>query len=374
MTKRPGRARRLMGIAVLGGMLAAGCTDDGRTATAGRTTDHTKAVRVATVRRGDADRRYTLSGVTRAAQRAQLAFQASGRLAARPVDIGAELAAGDLVARLDQPELGPAADAAAADVRGLQTRFEQAERDLRRVRRLVEQDAATRQELEDTRARRDSLAAQLDNARAQRERAVNAAGELTLTAPIAGSVTRVFFEPGEFVPAGQPVVALSGGRALEVAFGVPERLVQTLEIGDSARLTLPLFAQREIAGTLTGLSRASGGRGELFRAVIALDETDSLRPGLSVSWHVSAASEPGLLVPASAIASPGLSHAPRVYVLRDGVAHAIPVTPGTLIGESVRVEGALEVDERVVTRGLHNLVDGQTVRVLEDNGADGAHD
>ena len=71
----------------------------------------------------------------------------------------------------------------------------------------------------------------------------------------------VLFEPGEVVPPGQPIVGLSGAQKIEVAIGIPERLLASVETGQPAALTLPLFDNRKITGTLTAVSHAAGGPG-----------------------------------------------------------------------------------------------------------------
>lgn len=325
-----------------------------------------KAVRVAPVARNNTAQAFSLTGTTRAASRAQLAFQVSGQLAERPVRIGSSVASGDLIARLSQPELKPNATAAKADVRRLAAQLAQAKRDLDRVERLAAQDAATRQELENARAQRNTLSAQLAGARAQSKRAQNSADELRLNAPIAGTVERVFFEPGEFVPAGQPVVALSGENTLEVEIGVPENLLTAVSPGDKATLTLPLFDDRQVEGTISQLARAAAGPGQLFTAVITLDPDTDLRAGLSVNWQVNTPPAASLMVPAAAVASPGGTDAPRVYRVRDGVATAVPVEPGEIVGENVLITGDLDVGDSVVTVGLNNLSSGREVRVLDE--------
>lgn len=333
---------------------------------AGADSTKPKSVRIATVKRNDTARVFSLTGVTRAASRAQLAFQVSGRLAERPVNIGSEIDKGDLIARLTQPGLKPAAEAAKAGAQRLATQRAQAQRDLRRVQQLVRQDAATRQELENARSRRDALAAQLAEARARSTQASNQADELRLASPLAGTVEQVNFEPGEFVPAGRPVVSLSGASALEVEIGVPERLLTTVAPGDPVTLTLPFFDNREVQGTITQLASAAQGPGQLFTAIITLADGSGLRPGLSVNWRLESPPDQRLMIPATAVASPGGTDAPRVYRVADGSAHAVAVTLGEIVGENVLVTGDLDVGDRVVTVGLSNLGDGRDVRILDD--------
>lgn len=329
-------------------------------------TARAKPVRVAPVTDNDSAQVYSLTGMTRAARRAQLAFQVSGQLAERPVGIGSTVESGDLVARLTQPELQPAADAAAAALERSSTQLAQAQRDLERVERLVAQNAATLQELENARARRNSLAAERERARAQRQRAQNSAGELRLIAPIDATVEQVFFEPGEFVRAGQPVVALSGENAVEVEIGVPERLLAAVEPKQPAQLTLPFFDDRPVTGTVVRVARSAGRPGELFSAVIRIDDDTRLRAGLSVAWHVREPPQQGLLVPTTAVARPGGTGEPVVFCVRDGKAVPVAVKLGEIVGDRVRVDGDLARGENVVTVGLNNLTAGRAVHVLDD--------
>lgn len=323
---------------------------------------HAHPVEVAEVAEIATDRDFALTGVTRAADRAQLAFQVSGRLAERSVSIGDKVAKGDPIARLEQPELRPAAAAARAQAAQLATQLAQAERDLARVRDLYAQQAATKQELESAQSQRDGLAAALRRARAEADRAERLLAETDITAPVAGTVAQVHYEAGEFVPAGQTVVELSGGGSLEVEIGLPETLLSEVAVGDEARLTLPLLGGG-VTGRVTELAAASPGPGRLFPAVITLAPRPDLRPGITVAWHLHAAGGRQLTVPVAAIASTGGRSQPRVFRVENGVVRAVPVTLGVVVGERVAVAGELAGGDRVVTLGLDGLVDGRAVEV-----------
>lgn len=319
-------------------------------------------VEVAEVAVIDTGRDFALTGVTRAADRAQLAFQVSGRLAERPAGLGAEVAEGEMLARLEQPELRPAAAAAQAQAEQLAAELAQAERDLKRVRDLHAQAAATEQELESAQASRDTLAAALRRARAEAERGERLLAETRLRAPVAGTVEQVYFEPGEFVPAGRPVIGLSGGGALEVEIGLPETLLSEVAVGDEARLTLPLLGG-EATGKVTELAAAAPGPGRLFPAVITLDAAPRLRPGVTVAWHLRSMEGRRLTVPVAAIASTGGRSQSKVFRVDNGSVSAVPVALGMVVGERVVVEANLTPGDRVVTLGLDGLVDGRAVEV-----------
>lgn len=350
-------------LTIVAGLLLAAC---GQSQPAPETAaqPRAKAVHVAPVVIADASRSFALTGVTRAAQRAVIAFQASGTLKSRPVNIGDKVKAGDLIASLSNPDAQPQVASAKARLAELKSRVAQAERDAKRVQTLFDQSAATREELEQSSARRDALRASQDNAQAQLSRAQRNLGENRITAPVAGQIDQVFFQPGEFVLAGRPVASLSGAGALEVEIGVPENLLGAVTIGQTAKLHLPLFQDRKITGRVSELASGAGGPGKLFQAIITLNEDQNLRAGLTVVWALQSHQPQQLMVPVSAVSSPGGSATPRVYRVVDGKAFAVPVKLGEIVDESVIVRGDLAAGESIIVVGLNNLTNGRAVKVL----------
>lgn len=358
--------RKFLTIVVINALLVAlaACSAEQSNADA-QSRPHVKTVRTAPVMRANASRNFALTGITRSAERAVMAFQVSGNLDKRPVDLGDMVETGDLIATLNNPAAEPQVAAAKARAAELKTRLAQAKRDEQRVKTLFDQSAATREEIEQTRAQRDALAASLNSAQAQLSQAQRTLGENRLTAPVAGEVEQIFFEPGEFIPAGQPVVSLSGSGVMEVEIGVPENLINDIKVGQPASLRLPLFDDREIKGRVTELASAAGGPGQLFQVILTLEEGQELRSGLTVEWAVQSSRSEQLLVPVSAVASPGGGAQARVYRIVDGKAKAVPVKLGAIVDERVVVEGELEDGESVIVVGLNNLADGRAVEVLQ---------
>jgi HlyD family secretion protein len=75
--------------------------------------------------------------------------------------------------------------------------------------------------------------AELDAARAVLAQAAWRLGQRSVTAPVAGLVNETFFVPGEWVPAGKPVVSLLPPANIKLRFYVPEAVVGALRIGQT---------------------------------------------------------------------------------------------------------------------------------------------
>jgi RND family efflux transporter MFP subunit len=322
-----------------------------------------RSVRVSEVRSEERAREVRISGVTRAARRATLAFLVSGTLHERAVDLGQRVAAGDVLARVYDPTLGPAVAAADARVRELDTRLEQLERDVSRATELRERALISEEDLERVRTERGATRAARDLAAANLAEARNRLDEATIRAPFDGTVDAVLFEPGEFVAAGQPVVRLSGNGPIEVELEVPESLISRFLPGRGVRLTLPFLDQREVEGEVGHVGDSGGQAGGLFPVEIALAAAPGLRPGLTVELVLELSGKPSLVVPLAAILDPGTGR-PRVFRTRDGRVESVFVEVGQLYGDRVAIEGDLAVGDEVVVTGLGSLTPGQAVEIL----------
>ena len=62
-----------------------------------------------------------------------------------------------------------------------------------------------------------------------------------LRAPIAGLVTNINYEIGEFVSSAQPLFSLIGESNLEINVDVPESDISKIKVGDQAEITLDAF-------------------------------------------------------------------------------------------------------------------------------------
>ena len=218
----------------------------------------------------------------------RLAAPVSGRLLSLNADLGQSLKAGDIAFRLDTDnEKLSIAEAQArirqaeaqardlqsgkrpvelgvyeANVRAAAAALRASETELHRQQDMHTQGFVSASTIDVLKARRDADAAQLEQVKAQlasaqlagrdqtREAAVAAVDvakeqqaqrnwlleQKTVLAPVSGSVEQVYFRPGEWVPAGSPVLSLLGPQAMKVRFYIPEPLMAKLPQGQAVKV------------------------------------------------------------------------------------------------------------------------------------------
>ncbi|WP_018085467.1 HlyD family secretion protein [Desulfurispora thermophila] len=135
--------------------------------------------------------------------------------------------------------------------------------------------------------------AKLAQARAALEQVRANLSETTIKAPAAGTVTEVNVEKGELVSTGLPIMVISDFQHNHVNVKVPQDIVQSLQTGQRARLTL---GNTTYQGQIVDISRkpnfathrATNDRGEkdivTYNVKIQVDDP-RLRPGMELTVH-----------------------------------------------------------------------------------------
>ena len=159
---------------------------------------------------------------TQIASAEAIASQSEADVAAAAAD--AERARSDLL-RLIAVHRDDAAAVADKDIDGARAALRQAEA---RV-------AAARRTADSRRAQIASARAQADEARGRQREVGIRVGQLAPAAPVAGRVEDVFFQPGEWVSANQPVLALLPDDRVKVRFFVPEQEIARYRPGREVR-------------------------------------------------------------------------------------------------------------------------------------------
>lgn len=326
-------------------------------------------VATAPVTSGYLQKTLTFSGVSRAAKRAELAFQSSGILRVRPVRLGDEIGHGDMLAALKNPELEPQRLAAQSSLVQAQTERAQVQRNVNRFQKLFDDEAIGEQQLEEEQTRLASLDEQIRQAKADLSQTQDRAEDATLIAPFDGVVGQVNFEPGEYVNAGETVLIIGGLNRMEVVVEVPSPIWRRLHEGDTSTVTV-LGLNEVYSGTIDDVGTLADPATGLFPVVISYPANPQTQAGQRVIAHLDDVQVAPMLVPMQAIVDP-IGGAPRVYVTQSAAANAQTATVRTVAvqvqgyaGDNVAVSSEqLVIDDHVITAGHMSLVDGQQVKL-----------
>lgn len=322
-------------------------------------------VRVTSVKYEEATEILRFAGVTRPRQRANLSFQVSGNVQERYAEIGERVNAGDIVARLYNPTLEPAAEAAEARLAQLILDTEQAERDLVRFERIYKQGLLAVQDLEKQRTLLSTTKAAVENARAVVVQNQQLQRETELVAPFSGRIEQVLVEPGEFAQAGEPAIRISAESGMEIEVRVPPHILKGLDLGKE----LPVWhglTDVKFSGQITEISEGNSGDSALYPLIVGLEDND-FKSGEALEVGINLSQGGELSIPLNAI----LRSAEGIAVFKLNESTTEPSVSRVIVdvkriaGDRVLIApGALTASDQVVYAGITRLADGDSVHVL----------
>jgi len=300
------------------------------------------------------------TGDVRARYEIDLAFRVGGKLAARLVDVGAEIQASQPLARLDPADLQLAAAAARAQLAGAESEAATASTERERYAGLLSKKFVSQAAFDAKDNARNSARARLEQARSQNQISSNQSSYGTLSSAFPAVVTAVLGEAGQVVSAGQPVLRIARPEEKEVAIAVPESRVA--EIRASKNIVVSLWADPKITrrGELRELAPAADAQTRTYAARIRIiDPPAELRLGMTARVALDAGPGESLLVPLAAVIDQG--QGAFVWIVSDGKLAARPVTISHFREDGAEISAGLQLGELVVIAGTGKLVAGQAV-------------
>jgi RND family efflux transporter MFP subunit len=323
-----------------------------------------RPVRTITVTKQEGGARLSFTGQIEAQDSARLGFRIGGRLQDRLVNIGDQVEAGRILARLESQNERNVLRTAEAGLTAAQAAANQAENQMNRQRTLL-RHWTTRVLFEQAEMAHLTARANVDAAAAQLKAARDLVGFTEITADAPGIVVAIGAEPGEVVQAGQTAVTLARGGGRDAIFHVPAAVLRGVPTDATVEVRLAdapsIVAKgraREVAPQADPVTRT-------FEVKIGLiDPPESMRLGATVIG--TAANQIGALMrlPASAITRTAAE--PAVWVV-DPASQRVDLRPVEILSFDpafIEVGGGLQTGEIVVTAGVHALHPGRAVRLV----------
>lgn len=306
------------------------------------------------------------AGEVRARYESTLGFRVAGKLISRQVDVGQQVRQGQVLARLDPKDLQLGDAAAVAQVAAAQSQFNVTKNDLERVTGLFAKGYASKGEMDRFTTQFEAAKAQLEAVKAQRNQIANQASYSTLTADADGVVTAVLAESGTVVAAGQPVVQLARGGAIEVAAAIPEDRINSVREGMAVTVSLWAGEGKSYPATVRELSSAADPLTRTYALRVSVPNAPpEMKLRMTASVSVPLEGLPNLIhIPAPSM----VTHQGKAGVwLYEPKASAVQFREVQFAGverNEVLVASGLQAGDVVITAGAAYLREGQKVKLL----------
>jgi len=297
-------------------------------------------------------------GSLEAVRGVDITAETTGKIMEIAVDDGAEVEAGQLVARLD-------AEGLRAELRGARAEASLAEIQRDRQRQLRDKNAVSQSDLDRAESQLEQARARVDDVRAQLD-------QKTIEAPFAGRLGIVQVDIGQYVRAGDPFVTLQTLDPISVDFSVPQQELARITVNQPLVVRADAFRDQTFRGRIVAISpkvnqqtRNVAVRGRLG------NPAGLLRPGMFVDVAVELPQQDSVItLPQTAITyNP---YGDSVFLVHETDTEAGEtvltverkfVKTGATRGDQVQILDGVAEGDRVVTSGQLKLRNGSRVTI-----------
>lgn len=298
-----------------------------------------------------------------------LGFRVAGKLVERPVDVGAAVRRGEVLARLDTTDYRDKVRSAEADLAAARATLVEAQGAEDRLRQLLAGGHTTRANYDSALRNLRSAEAKQESARAALDLARSQVVYASLTAEFDGIVTAVGAEPGQVVDVGRMVVRIAKPNDKDAVFAIAEAQFGKAPSGGqkpAVEVTLLSNPGVMVEGTVREIAPVADAATRTYLVKVALnDSAEAMRFGASVAGRIRTAGAPVVVLPGSALFDQGGQPAVWVVDPAAGVVTLKPVAVQRYEIDRVIVSDGLAKGEHVVVAGVNRLRENQKVRIAE---------
>ena len=311
----------------------------------------------------DLPRELAISGALKATNSAFVKARVAGDLQGLTVREGERVQAGQVLARVDATEYQARLRQAQQQADAARAQVDIAQRADDNNRALVQQGFISKTALDTSTATLASAQANYHAAQAGADLATKALNDTVLRAPLSGLVSQRLVQPGERVAVDTRVLEIVDLSRIELEATLSPADSLSVQIGQSARLTVEGAAQPLQAKVVRVNPSAVGGSRTVL-AYLAVQGGSNLRQGLFAQGTLQLGRDHAIAVPLSAVRTD--QPQPYVMLVQQGQIHYQTVQLGarSVVGEQtlVRVDG-LSAGQTVLGVGAGLLREGTRVQL-----------
>jgi RND family efflux transporter MFP subunit len=305
-----------------------------------------------------------ISGQLTAEKQATVRAQVSGAVLQTTVEQGQHVAAGALLARLDDAGIQQSYLSARSSMTTAQSAAELSARELQRAEKLLAAGAVAERDLEGARQSNAGAQAALSDARARLSLAEKQLGYTRVTAPFAGVVSERQVNAGDVVSPGTAMFTIVQPSSMRLEASVPAEQLSAVKVGDPVTFSVSGYGDRKFTGKITRVNPVADPATRQVRIYASIpNDGATLVGGLFAEGRVASESREGLVLPLTAVDQRGT--APFVMRLRNGRAEKVTVTLGLqdATTESVEIRSGLAAGDTVLVGAAQGISAGTAIRV-----------
>jgi multidrug efflux system membrane fusion protein len=317
------------------------------------------------------DEDLILPGSLQAYEESPIYARTSGYLVRWYKDIGSRVNKGELLAKIDTPEIDQELDQTRATRQQIVAQLELAKISADRWENLRKTDSVSAQEADQQTSGYKQAQANLAAADANVRRLEQLEGFKDVYAPFTGVLTRRNVDPGALInagagAAGRELFDIARVDPLRVFTSVPQAYAPFIKVGAKTAVTLQEFPGQKFVATVTRTAESIDTTTRTLLTEVDVPNKDGrLLPGSFGEVHFAVGSGVNkVTVPVNAMLF--RSEGPRVAVIgSDNKVRLRPINIGRDYGATLEILGGVSPSEQVVVNPSDSLEEGQQVKVAQ---------
>ena len=291
-------------------------------------------------------------------------------------DIGSKIQKGELLAKIDAPEIDQELSQARAGREQIKAALELAKISADRWANLRKSDSVSQQEADQQASGYQQAQANLAAADANVRRLEQLESFKNVYAPFSGVLIRRNVDPGALINSGagatgKELFDIARVDPLRVYVSVPQAYATNIKAGMKANVTLQEFPGQKFLGTIARTADAIDPATRTLNTEVDVPNKDGkLLPGSFGQVHfATGTSVPRITIPVNAMLF--RTEGVRVAVVdKDGKVHLRPISIGRDFGATLEILGGLDVSDQIIINPSDSLEEGQQVHVAKPGAGD----
>ena len=318
-----------------------------------------------------ADEELVLPGSLQAYEESPIYARTNGYLLRWYKDIGTRVTKGELLADIDTPEVDQELMQSRANREQVAAQMDLAKINADRYVGLRKTDSVSQQEADQQASGYQQAKANLDAADANVRRLEQLESFKHVYAPFSGVLTKRNVDPGALINAGgtgKELFDIARVDPLRVFVSVPQNYAPAIKVGMESFVTLPELPGEKFKGTVARTAQAIDPLTRTLLTEVDVPNPDGrLLPGSfgEVNFRAGVNAQK-ITIPVNTMLF--RQEGPRVAVVGDdGKIRLHPITIGRDYGTTLEILGGVSPEDRIVINPADSLEDGQPVNVAPAN-------
>ncbi len=292
-----------------------------------------------------------------------LAVEVSGRVVKIIADVGDEVKAGDILAKIDSEKYNLQFSQAKAEIARLSALLVNKELDLQRAEKLFKDNLVSEEMMDRTKADFNALKEQMNAADAQLRNANRLIEETNIKAPIESEVAIKHIDAGDYVQPGMVVYELVDTKNLKVDLSFPEYLSPKLKKGLEVRITSPTNPDEIVISKIKDIKPNIDSRNKSLTTIIDFENPGTWLPGASSrATVVFSKFENAIVVPQISVVRRSIGEV--IYVVKGDSVKETPVKTGLRKEGYIQILEGIRLNDEIVKDGAGFLADSSIIEIV----------